>query len=244
MALLAKVKNALDWLQHGYLLVQIAVGIGVGKIAKAMLMSFSHISPIWVTPIWWLVSGLTIWLLVFFGNKRSSKKSIQEATGQDAPTTLVTTTSDPTFDAKEWFRLAYISPLTTEGEKNIRIIARRNQPDDREGFLARFIGVGLVAYLHDLTWAYIYKSQLLMLLEMNRKGGWMSLADAKIYYDQAVIAYPAIYSNYSYEQWLDFMKQRQLFIHHPSNMLEITIHGKDFLKYLTHWGNYPDARHG
>jgi hypothetical protein len=72
-----------------------------------------------------------------------------------------------TFNAPEWFRHAYYSPLTAEIENNIKIAAEQNHPGNREIFYARFIGVGLVSYFHDITWAYIYKSQLLMLTEWS-----------------------------------------------------------------------------
>ncbi len=104
------------------------------------------------------------------------------------------------------------------------------------------IGIGLVGYLHDMTWVYIYKSQLLMLLELNRRNGWLPLADVKRYYDKAAAEHSTAYSDYSFEQWLEFMKSHELVIRHPSDMFEITIRGKDFLKYLTHWGRYADDR--
>jgi hypothetical protein len=84
------------------------------------------------------------------------------------------------FDAANYFRVAHQSVLTEDVEKRIRISAEQNKsycaPED---FYAKFIGVGLVAYIHDMTWAYIFKSQLLMLTELNRRGGFLSTAEAK-----------------------------------------------------------------
>jgi hypothetical protein len=147
-----------------------------------------------------------------------------------------------TFDAAEWFRRAYFSPLTAEFEHNIKIAAERNNPGDHEVFYARFIGVGTVSYLHDITWAYIYKSQLFMLAELNRRN--LSLAEAQTYYDKAVPEYPSVYANYSFRQWLNYLKNEQLLIVHPSDMVEITHRGKDLLKYLAHWGRDANARRG
>jgi hypothetical protein len=56
-----------------------------------------------------------------------------------------------TFDPKAYFAQAYYSPITAEVEKNFKIIAQRYEPNDKAGFNARFIGVGLVAYQHDVT---------------------------------------------------------------------------------------------
>ena len=144
-----------------------------------------------------------------------------------------------TFDARQWFRLAYYSPMTAEVQQNIKTVAHNFQPSDVEDFYARFIGVGLVAYLHDMTWAYIFKSQLLMLAELNRMNGMMPVAAAKTYYDKAVIDFPLIYKDYAFPQWLNFMQAQQLLVKHPSDMLEISHRGKDLLKYLAHWG--PDV---
>ena len=38
------------------------------------------------------------------------------------------------------------------------------------------------------------------------------------------------------------MTSQVLLVVHPSNMVEITLRGKDFLKYLLHYGREPDQR--
>jgi len=58
-----------------------------------------------------------------------------------------------------------------------------------KGFYAKFIGVGVVAYCHDAAWAYIFRSQLLMLMELNGRNGLIPVAHARIYYDQAAAKY-------------------------------------------------------
>jgi hypothetical protein len=176
-------------------------------------------------------------MLVLRSIKSSGKA---QSTVQSASNALVTARAN--FDATEFFRLAYYSPLTAEVEKNVRAAAVQNEPNDPEGFLVKLIGVGLVSYFHDLAWSYVYRSQILMLMELNRRGGWIPILEAKPYYDKAATDYPEVYSHYSFDLWLSFMKQQEWFVQHPSNMLEITVRGKDFLKYLTHWGRYADAR--
>jgi hypothetical protein len=146
-----------------------------------------------------------------------------------------------TFNAKEFFRIAYISPLTLEIETNVRTIAEQNQPGDTTGFLARFIGVGLVAVTYNMTWFSIFKSQLLMLAELNRHIT-LPIAAAKVHYDKAAVDYPITYPKYSFDKWIEYMSGEQLLIRHPSDMLEITHRGRDFLKYLAHWGNDINAK--
>lgn len=64
-----------------------------------------------------------------------------------------------TFDASEYFKAAYQSQLTADSEKRVRAAAILNKGTfTPEEFYAKFIGIGLIAYNHDITWAYIWKS--------------------------------------------------------------------------------------
>ncbi|HEY6767213.1 MAG TPA: hypothetical protein VI386_20825 [Candidatus Sulfotelmatobacter sp.] len=239
MAIKDKIKSAFEWLEHGKTLVELVLALGGGATVRALLHQFTKIPGIWITPIWLLSSAVFLWLLL----KALGHASRTQSTAQSTATSTALV-SAATFDATEHFKHSYVSTFTAEVEKNIRIAANQNQPNDREGFFARFIGLGLVSYMHDITWAYIYKSQLLMLLELNRRGGWLPLSDVKGYYDRAAIDSPNLYSDYSFGQWQAFIKSQDLLIQHPSDMFEITVRGEDFLKYLTHWGRYADARSG
>jgi hypothetical protein len=77
--ILEKTKRGLDWLQHGYLLVQIFTSIGLGKALQAVLVMYTHIPPVWITPLWWLASAFVCALLVLLGNrlhKRDGQRSV------------------------------------------------------------------------------------------------------------------------------------------------------------------------
>lgn len=145
------------------------------------------------------------------------------------------------FDARKFFALAHYSPVTAEIEKNIKIIAQQNSPNDREAFYARFIGVGVVAYQHDQTWLMIFGSQLKAMAEMSSRG-IIPLTDIKKHYDKAVVDYPRTYEDYSFAQWVDFMKSRLLIATYPSKMVELSFNGQDFLKYLAHVGRNADGK--
>lgn len=145
------------------------------------------------------------------------------------------------FDAKEYFKRAYYSPVTAEVENNIKVIAHKENPKNVEDFYARFIGVGLVAFLHELPWAIMFKSQYLLLAELN-KGAILPISQVKAFYDRAVPACPKMYAKFSFESWLSYLTFHQLVIRHPSDMVEITHRGKDFMKYLAHAGYGPDAK--
>jgi hypothetical protein len=249
----SKVEEFFAWGEHVRLVFDVVTFIASWKTVKKLLSYIPQISHDWASIISWIVASLILLGLVIWNQKRSQQKTALpqlSQPAQDTGTALIPATSSivpeigPNFDAKQFFRNAYYSTVTAEVEKNIRAAAGQNQPDDREGFLARFIGVGVVVYLHDSTWYTIYKSQFIMLSEMNSKNGWMPLADAKNFYDKASAEYHPTYSNYSFEQWLGYMKRQQLILQHPSDMLEITVRGKDFLKYLTHWGRSINGHKG
>ena len=159
------------------------------------------------------------------------------------PTLSALLGQDPSveFDAKKFFALAYYSPVTAEVEKNIKIIAQQNSPNDKEAFYARFIGVGAIAYTHDVSWFLIYGSQLKAMEELSSRG-LIPTVDLKKHYDKAAVDYPSTYADYSYEKWVNFMKIRMLVATYPSQMVELSFNGKDFLRYLAHTGRSIHGR--
>lgn len=72
----------------------------------------------------------------------------------------------------------------------------------------------------------------------------MPINSARAFYDEAVIDYPANYTSYTFDQWMEFMVAYKLLIRHPSEMLEITVRGRDFLTYSAHNSLIPDERTG
>lgn len=163
---------------------------------------------------------------------------------------LVSTIPDPNsvmppvnFNAAQYFNTAHHSLCTADVEKRIRIAAAQNRAHySPEDFYAKFIGVGLVSYFHDITWAYIWKSQFLMLAELNRQGGVLPIQRAKAFYDLGAKDYPGNYASYTFEQWLNFLLTQALIVKHPSDMIEITVGGRDFLSYSAHFSRTGDMR--
>jgi hypothetical protein len=228
-------KFILEWIEHGRLAAEIVGSFAAGKTLKAVLATYTSIPPIWITPIWLSFAAIVLYLLIWIGRRG---KSQQKQALQSATNALVT--SPVTFDANAFFIQAYASTLLQETEQRIRTMVDQNQPPDREAFYLKFIATGIIGYLYDIAWAYIYRSQILLLMELNRRV--LTIAEARTYYDRAANDNQAAYSNYSFEQWLEFMKTHVLLFEHASGMVEITPRGKDFLKYLVHWGRYPDDR--
>src|SRR6266478_1022995 len=142
----------------------------ITAIFKKVLQMIPNV-PGWL--VWGILLALSLVMFIWVAKSvaRSGKLvgSMQPITPQSPgiPTlsALQGQTPQVTFDAKEMFRRSYFSPVTAEMENNIKLVAAQNSPNDHEAFYARFIGVGLVAYLHDMTWSTIFKSQLLALQE-------------------------------------------------------------------------------
>jgi len=177
-------------------------------------------------------------MFVYLGRQKrslSGQLTVQSTTATLSPT-------NKAFDATQFFQLAYYSQLQPEAEANIREAAAQNQPNDKEGFYVKLIAIGVIAYSYDIIWFTIYRSQLLALLELNRRGGILPIATIRAYYDQAVSDFSSEYAGSSFDAWLSFLSTNVLLFKHPSDMIEITIRGKDFLKYLLHHGRDAEQR--
>lgn len=192
-------------------------------------------------PLLLLISAGVVWLIA--RPKKASQPQTQVQTTQapglpagiPALSSLLGQEPNITFNPKQFFALAHYSPVTAETEKNIQIVANRYYPNDKESFYVRFIGVGLMSYHYDVTWLIIYGSQIAALGELNTRG-LIPIADLKKHYEKASVDFPKAYSDYSFQQWLDFMKNRSLIAIYPSQMVELSWCGKDFIKYLAHTG--------
>jgi hypothetical protein len=198
---------------------------------------------------WWVAGGLfvvSVALFVYAGRARKNAGQQLQNPSTGKTTSVIAVKTGQPFNAAEFFRLAYYSPaIQAETEARMRNAADEEQPNDREGFYLKFISVGLLMYNYDSIWFLIYRSQLEALLDINRHNGILPLAQVRTHYDQAAAAYPEQYkkANVTLENWLGFLVARVLIIRHPSDMIEITVGGKDFLKYLVHWGREANQRY-
>ena len=205
----------------------------------------------WILPVSLvlLLCGLILWLLHYqwaqrlLGIRSSVVQPLVPAqttsgtlSGIPTLSALLGQDSKPNFDAKKFFARAYYSPVTAEVEKNIKIVARQSSPDDTEAFYARFIGVGAMAFSHEYTFVLIFGSQLRAMQEISSRG-LIPISDLQKHYDKAVADYPNSYEDYPFEKWLAFMQWRTLVATYPTQMIELSHNGQDFLKYLAHFGH-------
>lgn len=192
---------------------------------------------------WWVAGGLFVSsiILIFLAGRttKAGGQQLQSTMPGNAQNPAVPVNTAQPFNALEFFRISYYSPaLQAEIETRMRDAANQTQPNDREGFYLKFISLGVLSYNYDTIWYVIYRSQLEALLDLNRNNGLLPLARIRTHYDQAAAAFPNEYkqANVTLDLWLGFLLAHRLIIRHPSDMIEITVGGKDFLKYLTHWG--------
>ena len=164
------------------------------------------------------------------------------ATTQNIKTTLSSLSPGVDFKFDDYFRIAHVSQLTEQTSKDIKILAEQQHPNDTEETLARFIGIGFWGYMHEVTWPYIFRSQILSLTELNARGGRLPLAAIRAHFDKATIDFPETYKTYTFDQWINFMLTHSLFITHPGDIVEITVRGRDFLVFMAHWGWNPEMR--
>jgi hypothetical protein len=230
-----KVKTTLEWARLGKFVFDVFVAIFSLSLVKTLLTYIPRISKNWATVIAWAVGAAVLFFLIRWQEKH--KTTVQGQATQDVSTALL---NSSTFNATTHFATAYTSIMHQQIEANVRAAAQLNSPNDRESFYVKLIASGLPAFTYDIVWAYIFRSQILALMEINRRT--MPIAEVKAYYDKAAAEYPDRYADYSFEQWMEFMKSQTLIIRHPTEMVEITVQGRDFLRYLAHWGRYPDDR--
>ena len=239
----------MEWLQRHWSNVVTLGCIVIAALIEAWQQAAANVSTgihiprlqgVWnYVPLFLLITAGAVWLATKRNKANQSQIQVSQppeiTAGIPTLSALLGQKPNITFDTKQFFAIAYYSPITAEVEKNIKSSAQQNYPNDKESFYARFIGVGLVAYMHDVTWFIIYGSQLAAMAELNSRG-LIPIADLKKYYDKAVVEYPKTYSNYSFDQWLGFMRDRLIIATYPTQMVELSFGGKDFLKYLAHAG--------
>jgi hypothetical protein len=230
-----KIKTALEWAHLGKFVLDLVAAISSWKLVKKLLSYIPQISNDWATIIAWIVAAGVLFLLIWWQEKR--KTAVQGSTSQAPSSALLNSSA---FDATAYFATAYTSTMHQDIETRVRAAAQLHSPTDCEAFYLKLIATGLPAFTYEIAWSYIFRSQILALMQINRR--LMPIAEVKAFYDKAAIETPNLYANYPFEQWMEFLKSHSLIIWHPSGMVEITIRGRDFLKYLTHVAHYPDDR--
>jgi hypothetical protein len=240
-------KETLEWLHHAYWIHDFIVSTGAVGIAATWLAKHYVAFMPYAWAAGFVAVGLSLYLSAFIrshitkGGPQASDTRANLALQAGADNSLPSNVN-----VAQFFRVAYRSHQESEVRKNFRLLAQQYSPDDHEKFYLEFLGVGFIQAIFDNIWWIIFRSQLLVLLEINRSDGVAALSDVKRFYDEAAKTYPKEYAKYdtTFDKWLGYLISNGLVLHHPSpnERIEITVRGKDFLKYLTHWGKGPDSK--
>jgi hypothetical protein len=178
------------------------------------------------------VAGVS-WLIGHYWKKEKPNQQLQ--TSSNALSRGVP--HDPgTFNSVDFFRTAYYSPLQDVGVNSIKTEAERVRPQDKESFYLDILAVGSISIIYNDIWWPLFRSQLLALSALNNQHGLVPTSTFRKFYDEAAKEYESEYKDISFDDWMAYLTINTLLTIHPSEMVEITLKGKDFLKFLLHWG--------
>jgi hypothetical protein len=233
-----RLKTGLEWLELGKTFFDVFSGLFVGQTVKAILVRYTQISPVWITPIWLGVAAAVFGLLIFIGNRKKGKQGQNTQTQMAAaPAAVVPQTQYK--NAEEFYR-TYDNSMLIEAEGHIRRESDQYKPGtERERFLVRNLASFAITYVFDVVWYTIFGSQLKALQQLNARPS--SLVQIRSFYDQASEAYPSMYPNYAFDAWLYYLQSWFLIVQN-GDVFSISIRGKEFLKYLVHEGRLIDGK--
>ena len=141
--------------------------------------------------------------------------------------------SDQKKGVEEFFK-SYDNPLLVEAEAHIhKDLQQRNiqAPADRERALVRALATANIIQHFERAYGSLWASQLVCLRYLNPRDTGADRAEILPLYEAAKNEYPNFYQNYSFDQWLGFLKQMNLVTERDSRA-SITVAGREFLKYL------------
>jgi hypothetical protein len=157
-----------------------------------------------------------------------------EVTGQTnvnpAPTNVI---ANPTLGNIDQFYRIFDGPLLQEVETNVRNQMNTNNPPNRENYLIRGFSMFMLVAGYENTWLNIFGSQLRALNRLNTQ--MLSHDEMRHYYEEGVTNLPKLYQDRTFEMWVAFFRNATL-IRDNADRLEITVRGREFLRYLVQAG--------
>lgn len=184
----------------------------------------------------------TVVLIVLFVFRDSLKKLLERATevgpggikaappkqeiGKDLPLVTPASADDllKEFDNK----------LLVESEKIITdfLSSSHLEGAEREKVLVRNLAGLAITQRFERIWFWIWGSQLKALNALNSiKPNGLPIEGLREFYESGKSTTPEFYTNYSFEQWLAFLKTWTL-AREDGGIIRITVAGEEFLKFL------------
>jgi len=203
-------------------------------------------------PIWLLLIKVLVWpaAIVIIGCifMRLFRPSIEALLGrirEIGPSGLKATPNQTqtSTDAKEMpvdeLMKDFDNPLLKEREVAISAdLDKRgvSTEADKVRLLTRHLAVMQLSFFFEAVYQLIWGSQIYILEHLNTIRMGDSAKNLKeLFYDDALKKYPDYFANYSYENYLGFLKNTGLIMEKNGNLL-ITNTGVEFLQYLARSG--------
>lgn len=146
---------------------------------------------------------------------------------------------DTTVSSTEKLMKALDNPILQEGEDLISETLRKagvKEGPEREKLLIRYLAATNLALALQRIDSVIWGSQIYILEHLNvSRSGVLKEEIKTAYYDDAVKKWPPTFTNYSYDNYLGFLKDSNL-VHEQDGYLLITMLGVEFLQYLARIG--------
>ncbi|OGW90604.1 MAG: hypothetical protein A3D28_02130 [Omnitrophica bacterium RIFCSPHIGHO2_02_FULL_63_14] len=101
--------------------------------------------------------------------------------------------------------------------------------------LIRYFAALSIAYSFQEVYHQLYGSQMGLLDYLNEQADGQPIDVLRPFYSLVASQYSVLYKNYSFEQWLGFLKDRVL-IREDGGRIRITVRGREFLTHLTKMG--------
>jgi hypothetical protein len=104
--------------------------------------------------------------------------------------------------------------------------------DEKRDLLVRILAQAQLEAAFERIYNIIFGSQIAFLRRLNGPALRLSVEDAHSFFEPYARQFPQIYANFTFNQWLDFLKNVGL-VTQNGDLIEITDLGRDFLVYIT-----------
>jgi hypothetical protein len=121
-------------------------------------------------------------------------------------------------------------PAVTRIENEMRNELQAIDPGKKEAVLLRYLAQARLDRGHEYNYNRIFGSQIGFLKRLNEVPR-ITVDQARDFFKHYADQFPQVYSNYSFDAWLNFMTVNALAVRN-GNDLEISEIGRDFLIYI------------
>ena len=219
----SRVDSLINWMEHGWFLAQIAGSIGLGKLLAELLKMHTAITSSYLTAIEWIATACFLLLLTWVVRFIRSRKPpiIQTSIAVQKPQVQLSEIDN--------LHKIHQGLMLQEVEASVAEEAAKYPNAEREAKLVQHVATLMVVGFFESTWYSIFGSQIRALERLNKGVG--KVEDLMPYYVHDSEKRP----QYPFESWFGYLKL-QVLIRQDEYNINITVRGKDFLKYLVQHG--------